>query len=604
MKASLTLYGRLLRQLAPYRGVVALSIAAMVATAALEPLLPAMLKPLVDESLIGRDETAQWRVPLLLMLIFLAKGVADYVASVSSQWVAQKTVHDLRTQVFAHQLTLPLPAHQAQGSGRMASRILHDIPQVASALSSAWIVVIRDSLVIVGLSAFLLWTAWELALLLLAIVPAVGWLIRQASRKLRATNLAIQRTTGEMTGTIGEALNGVQEIKVFGAEKRTSEVFNRIAERLRKENMRTVRVASANSPLVQLFTAAGVALVLWIASGLSAHDRLTPGEFVSFVAAMAMLFSPLRRLTNVNSVIQRGLAGAQSIFELLDQPIEALDSDAVRDKPALGSLRFEAVSFCYPKQAQPALENFSVDIRPGMMVALVGTSGGGKSTVLQLLARFYRPDSGAIHLDGAPLDTLPLAWLRAQISWVGQHSVLFDTTIAENIALSTPQASEADIRAAAEAADALGFIEALADGMQTQVGANGSRLSGGQRQRIALARAFLKPAPIVLLDEATSALDNHTDHSVGKALAAMRGRKTLVVVAHRLSTIRSADLILVMNSGRVVERGTHDALIDAGGAYARLVAAESVGNETGRQETNASTSAPELAFQSFDTGSN
>ncbi len=574
MKASLTLYGRLLRSLMPYRKVVLLSIMAMVATAALQPLMPAMLKPLVDESLIGQNETAQWWVPLMLMLIFMAKGIADYVASVSSQWVAQKTVHDLRVQVFAHQLRLPLPAHQSQGSGRMTSRILHDIPQVANALSNAWIVVIRDSLVIVGLSVFLLWTAWELALLLLAIVPAVGWLIRQASRRLRATNLAIQQTNGAMTGYIGEALNGVQEIKVFGAEDRTSSAFGMIAERLRKEHMRTIRVASANSPLVQLFTAAGVSLVLWIASGLSAHDRLTPGEFVAFVAAMAMLFSPLRRLTNINSVIQRGLAGAQSIFELLDQPVEALDNAVNTDKAASGHVRFESVGFSYPQQVRSALEDFSLDIRPGMLVALVGTSGSGKSTVLQLLARFHSPHSGAIHLDDRRLETLPLGWLRAQIAWVGQHSVLFDTSIADNIALSAPQASAADIRRAAEAADALGFIEALPEGMQTQVGANGSRLSGGQRQRIALARAFLKPAPILLLDEATSALDNHTDHAVGKALATMRGSKTIVVVAHRLSTIRHADLILVMSGGRVVERGTHDELIGVNGAYARLVAAD------------------------------
>ncbi len=571
MKEGLALYRRLLATIVPYRQAVLLSVLAMVAAAALEPVLPALLKPLVDESLIGRDETAQWRVPLFLMLAFLAKGVAEYLASVSSQWVAQKAIADLRRRVFLHQLRLPVSVHQAESQGRMLSRILYDIPQVGSALSTAWIIVVRDSLVILGLSAYLAWTAWELALLLLAVAPPVAWLIRSASRKLRRGNRALQETAAHLTGAVGESLAGVREIKVFGTHAHEDGRFAAVSERLRRETMRTVRTAAANVPLIQFLAAAAVSLVIWVASTLSAHDRLTPGTFVAFVAAMAMLFEPVRRLTNVNAVIQKGLAGAQSIFALLDTAPEPDGGPADRPR-ARGALRFEAVRFRYPGQAEPALDALDLDIPAGQTVALVGASGSGKTTAVQLVARFFEPESGRILLDGEPLDAMPLAWLRAQLAWVGQQVVLFDDTIAANIAYGRPDAREAEIREAARQAHALEFIDMLPEGLATRIGPNGSQLSGGQRQRIAIARAFLKDAPVLLLDEATSALDNASERAVKDALVALRRDRTVLVVAHRLSTVRDADRIVVMERGRVVEQGTHAVLASAGGRYAQLLA--------------------------------
>ena len=576
MKSSLQLYGRLIQTIRPYRAVVALSVLAMVLAAALEPVLPALLKPLVDQNLIAKNTQMQWWVPLALVLSFLAKGVAEYAANVASQWIANKAITDLRRQVFAHQMELPLSEHLAQSQGRMLSRLLYDIPQVGAALSSAWIVVVRDTLIIIGLTGYLIYTAWELTLLILAIAPIVAWMITLASKKLRGGNQAMQESAGSMTGAIEESLAGVREIKIFGTQAHEAQRFAAITEELRANTMRTVRIGALNVPLVQVLASLAVAAVIWLASNLSAQDRLSPGTFVAFVAAMAMLFEPIRRLTNINDVIQRGLAGAQSLFELLDTPPEPASAEVGHAFPrARGHVRFEGVSFRYPGQEAWAVQDFNLELRAGETVALVGASGSGKTSVVQLMARFFAPTQGRILLDGQDIAQMDLVALRSQLGWVGQHVVLFDDTVAANIAYGRPEATQAQIEQAAAAANALEFIQALPHGLQSRVGVNGGQLSGGQRQRIAIARAFMKDAPVLLLDEATSALDNASERAVKDAVALLRQQRSVLVVAHRLSTVRDADRIIVMEHGRAVESGSHESLAAANGAYARLLASGS-----------------------------
>lgn len=560
----------------PYRRVMLISLVAMVLTAALEPVLPALLKPLIDSSLIAKDPQAQWLIPLALLVAFTIKGLTDYVSQVASQWVAQQAIHDLRCHVFVHQLQLPLQIHQTQTSGRMLSRLLYDIPQFGNALATVWITLLRDTLIITGLLTYLFWLAWELTLLIMAITPVVAWIVMVASRKLRGGNQVIQKSTADITGDIEESLQGIREIKVYGTHDLEGQRFKVLSNLLRQQTMSTFKVGALNVPLVQILAALSVALVIWVASLLSAQDKLTPGAFVSFVVAMSMLFEPIRRLTNINPVLQRGLAGAESLFELLDTPAEPHAVSRPSDHQAgfHGHLKFDNVSFRYDDHGDWTLKNINLTIEPGKTLALVGSSGSGKTSLVQLIPRFFEPQKGQILLDGKALHTLALDTVRSQIAWVGQHVVLFEDTLAANIAYGSPHASRQEIENAAQMANAWEFIERLPQGLDSLVGRNGSQLSGGQRQRIAIARALLKKSPILLLDEATSALDSLSEKLVKDALDSLRGRRTLIIVAHRLSTIRDADEIVVLEHGAVVQQGNHTELSIQNGVYQRLIQAQ------------------------------
>ena len=571
MKESLLLYRRLLAYIKPYWRVSMLSVLAMMGVAAATPLLSSQFEPLLDESLIARNPDAMWQVPLTILLIACGKSIAEYISSVSSQWVANKAIEDLRRKVFEHQMQLPVGTHQAQTSGRMLSRITYDIPQVGAALSTAWIVVIQDTLTVLALLAFLLYKAWHLTLIIFVIGPLVAWIIRKASSGMRTSNRAQQLRMGEMTSAVEEQLSGLREIKIFGTQAHEASRFARIATALRHETMRVVRISSANVPMVQVLAFAAVAVVIFAASSLVESGQLTPGQFVAFIATMAMIFEPIRRLTNINATIQRGLAGAQSIFELLDLAPER-DEGTLAIAKARGEIRFEGVRFAYPGQQSPAVADFDLQISPGETVAFVGASGSGKTTLMALVARFFEPQQGRILIDGVALPDMPLTALRSQIALVGQHAALFDDSVANNIAYGRQGASAAEIRTAAAQAHALEFIDKLPQGFDSRIGANGNLLSGGQRQRLAIARAFLKNAPILLLDEATSALDNESERVVREALVELRRNRTVLVVAHRLTTIRDSHRIVVMERGRIVETGNHEQLLAANGAYARLLA--------------------------------
>ena len=533
------LYLRLLRYAKPYWKVAAVSVLAMLCTAALEPTIPALMQPLIDKSLIGKDSRSIWLIPLLILLAFLAKGVAEYVANVSSQYVAQRAMEDIRQAVFAQELDLPISVHEQQGSGNMLSRITYDTAMVGDAVASAWIVLIRDSLVILGLCSFLLYTSWMLTIVVLFSAPLVALVLRYAGIRIRQSNQRIQIMMGSLSAFITEALLGLKEIKIFNSQESQEKRFSEINSKLRREQMRIARIQSLNVPLVQILAASTVALVIYLASRMSASDLLSPGEFVAFITAVSMIFEPVRRLTNVNAVLQRGLAGAQSIFWLMDQSGEK--SKRIEDqyvevsfgRQLGGRIEFRNVSFSYPGKRAVVIENFNLCIEPGESVALVGPSGSGKSTLIHLLARFIDPSNGEIFLDNRPVTECSIAALRSKLSLVSQHVFLFEGSIRDNIVMGNQNASDSAIIDAAKYSNAWEFIEKLPAGLETELGSLGNSLSGGQRQRIAIARAFLKNAPILLLDEPTSALDLKSEQAVIDGLTQLIKGRTTIFISHK-----------------------------------------------------------------------
>ena len=557
MNQDLRLYLRLLSFAKPYWKLGLGSILAMVATAGLEPLLPALMKPLIDESLIAKDPESLWQIPLLLVVVFVAKGIADYLATVSSQTLAHRTMADLRQAVFEHQLALPMSVHQTEEPGRMLSRITYDITMVSDAVASAWLILIRDTLILIALLSFLFYTAWPLTLLVIAMAPLVAVVIKRAGKRLRRSNHQLQGFMGRINSMVEEAMLGLRDIKIFQGSQHQAERFAEQNRLLRTEQIKVSRVQAMNVPLVQVIAACSVAVVIYVASKMAASNTLSPGEFVSFIAAMSMVFEPVRRLTNVNNLLQRGLAAAESLFGLLDRlPEPSGETSAAAPAPptaptamplsaatsSLGSgassprlsglITMQGISYQYPFQDKPALENFSLTIEPNEVVALVGPSGAGKSTVLYLLAGFDSPGQGQILFDGEPLQETNLQQLRQNIALVSQRVTLFNETIAENIAMGRPGADRASIEQAARAAHAWEFIQKLPEGLDTPLGSLGDRLSGGQRQRIAIARAFLKDAPILLLDEATSALDKESEQAVLQGLQSLIVNRTVILVSH------------------------------------------------------------------------
>ncbi|MBM3376906.1 MAG: ATP-binding cassette domain-containing protein [Betaproteobacteria bacterium] len=545
-------YRRLIRfTLRYWRVMVVLTVAVLVG-AAMEPMLPALMKPLVDESLVASNTDNLWIVPVLLVLVVLLRGLADYVVTFCSQYLANRTVEDLRQALFAKELDLSLERHAQDDGGRMMTRITYDPQMVADAVSEAWMVLIRDSLVLVGLIGFLFYTAWELAVFVFAAMPFLIISIRRIGQRLRVSSGVVQDKYGRLTGLLQEALLGLREIKIFGARLDQERRFSAVNESLRKEQMRVVRTSALAGPLVGFLTAITVATVIYLASFMTATGGLTPGEFVAFITALAMVFGPMRRLTAVNISLQRGLAAADAIFGLLDtadergdrsEPFHLIERHRVDPRVdggprAIGEIKFEGVSFTYPHQDAPAVDKLTFVISPGEVVALLGPSGSGKSTVLALLSRFYRPDEGMILLDGNPIGSWDLDALRRNLALVGQRVMLFDDSIKNNIRMGRLGASNEEVLSAAKSSHAWEFIEKLPDQLDTPLGSLGDRLSGGQRQRIAIARAFLKDAPILLLDEATSALDRESEEAVLDGLERLIQGRTVLMVSHSPERLR------------------------------------------------------------------
>ncbi len=565
-------YRRLLGYLRPYQMVAAVTLLAMVVDPACMSLFAYAIKPLIDK-LFGptRDPTVVFWMPIFIVVVFFVRSIAVYVETYGVAYVGRGMVQDVRSRIFDQYLHMPTAFFDAEPSGQQISRITYTCNQVAEAATSSAKAAIVDGLTVVGLVVVMVWTNWILALVLLLMVPLVGLLVVWVGRRYRRINVTIQELVGSVTGVVEEVVGAHREVKVFGGQDYESKRFDEVTSLDRKMNIKIAATNGISTAFVQLVAAIALAIIVFVATRHFMVDfGLTAGGFATVFMCMGGILPSLKRLTTVQSNIQRGLAAAEELFGILDASVEKDAGDAVVVR-CHGDIEFRDVHLAYPGADIEALRGVSLRCAAGSVTALVGRSGSGKSSMVSLIPRFYEPTGGMLLLDGKPLADYELRSLRAQISWVGQDVVLFDDTIAHNIAYGAlANASEKEIVAAAAAANAMEFIRELPNGIHSRVGESGSLLSGGQRQRIAVARALLKDAPILVLDEATSALDTESERLIQDALSRLMQNRTTLVIAHRLSTVEHADQIAVLEAGRIVELDSHRELLAREGRYAAL----------------------------------
>ena len=563
----LRLYRRLFEYAWPHKSVFMLSVLGAIMLSATAAGFAALMKPLMDEGFVARRPDIIQLIPLVLVVLFVFRGIGNFLSQYAISWVGRRIIADIRNAIFAHLTRLPCAFYDLHPSGMLISKLLFDVEQIANAVNNAVFVVIRDGLTVLALFALMLYLDWRLTLIFLVLAPISAVLIRVMSRRFRKTSHRIQISMGEISQVTQEATEGQRVVKAFGAEAQERRAFAAANENNRREIMRKAAVSSIGVPIIQFIASLAMALVIYVALNFGS---ITAGTFVAFIAAVSSMINPAKRLTQVNEVIQASLAAAQSVFGLIDEPAEP-DTGTIELKAVKGKIEYRDVRLRYPAAATDALEGVSFTIEPGQTVALVGASGGGKTSCASLLPRFYQVSAGAILLDGVNLNDLKLANLRSHLALVGQETLLFDDTIGNNIAYGAPGAvDESRLREAARAAHVLEFVERLPAGLDTHVGAKGIRLSGGQRQRIAIARALYKNAPILVLDEATSALDTESERYVQDAMRKLMQNRTTLVIAHRLSTVEHADRIVVLARGQVAETGTHAELLARNGIYAGL----------------------------------
>ncbi|HEY0209621.1 lipid A ABC transporter ATP-binding protein/permease MsbA [Acerihabitans sp.] len=563
-------FRRLWPMISPFKAGLIVSAIALILNAASDTLMLSLLKPLLDDGFGKSDNSILVWMPLAVIGLMVVRGSTGFVSSYCVSWVSGKVVMQMRRRLFSHMMGMPVSFFDQQSTGTLLSRITYDSEQVASSSSSALITVIRETASIIGLFIMMFYYSWQLSLILVVIAPIVSIAIRQVSKRFRNISKNMQNTMGQVTTSAEQMLKGHKEVLIFGGQKVENERFNHVSNRMRQQGMKMVSASSVSDPVIQFIASLALAFVLYAASFPSVMQNLTAGTITVVFSSMIALMRPLKSLTNVNSQFQRGMAACQTLFAILDMEQEKDEGTLVVER-AKGDVEFRDVTFFYPGKETPSLEHISLTIPAGRTVALVGRSGSGKSTIANLLTRFYDVQEGAVLLDGHDLREYTLSSLRDQVALVSQNVHLFNDTIANNIAYARKDRfSRDEIENAARMAYAMDFIAKMDKGLDTVIGENGVLLSGGQRQRIAIARALLRDCPILILDEATSALDTESERAIQKALDALQKNRTSLVIAHRLSTIEKADEILVVEDGRIVERGSHQELLAAKGAYAQL----------------------------------
>jgi subfamily B ATP-binding cassette protein MsbA len=564
-----TLFRRFRIYLKDFKFAFFIAVIGMIGYSAIDVAVISQLKPIIDDSL-GKGDYEYLRIAAYFIVpLFILRGIFNFLGTYTVAWIGNHVVMQMRQQIFDRYIHLPVEFHDNNGTGQLISKVIYDTEQVSNAAGKALLTLVRDGALVVGLLLSMFYYSWQLSLIFILIGPLVAVIVSVVSKRFRLVSKNIQEAMGNLTSAVEQVIKGHKVVLMFGGQDIENQQFSNKNNHNRQQNMKLIiaRVLSVSS--IQVIASIALAVVLYIASFPDLVE-LSPGVFINVVVNMTMLLKPLKQLTTVNSEFQKGMAACLSIFEILDQEVEQDKGTHSIDR-VKGKIDFKHVTFSYPSKEDPALKNMSFSVKPGQTFALVGRSGSGKSTISSLLTRFYDNQMGEILIDDLMLKNIPLKDLRRQFALVSQHVVLFNDTIANNIAYgSGGRVSTDQILAAAKTAHVLEFVEQLPEGLDTIVGENGFMLSGGQRQRLAIARALLLDAPILILDEATSALDTESERLIQDSLDKLQQNRTSIVVAHRLSTIENADTILVIEAGEIIEQGNHQSLLAQGGTYSQL----------------------------------
>jgi len=541
----------------------------MLANAAVDALFISQIQVFIDDGITAQKQEVLTYAPIFVIGIFILRGVSNFVAAYGLGWVGSHVVMTLRQRLYEKIMSLPVAYHDSQSTGSLISKITYDTEQIENACSRAVMVLVREGAFVIALLAIMFYHSWQLSIAIFALIPVVAVIVRIVTKRFRVISKRIQQAMGNVTRHSEQMISGHKVILAFGGQKREKESFSSVNNHNRQQRMKMVSTKNLSVSSIQIIASFAMAAVLYMAAQPAMLESLTPGTFTVVISSMMTLLRPLKQLTNVNSEFQRGLTAAQSVFEVLDQESE-MDTGTKELKKVDGKIEFNNVNFAYPNTEHDVIKNLNLVIEPGKTVALVGRSGSGKTTISNFIPRYYSPSSGSVMIDGEDISEYQLESLRSQIALVSQHVVLFNDSIAGNIAYGDKTVSREEVERAAKLAHVTEFAEQMENGLDTEVGENGVFLSGGQRQRIAIARAILRNAPILIMDEATSALDTESERAIQDAMDKLMADRTSIIIAHRLSTIETADVIVVMEQGKIIEQGAHDELLAKGGAYAAL----------------------------------